>query len=792
MMMIHIGTASRTVAPVSSRPAVRPRVLALLALAGLLWPAGLLAQEQRTGAISGRVTLESTGEPLHNVGIVVVGTGKTTVTDRDGRYRLERVAPGRYRVLAQREHLSDAQREVHVAAGADTSLDFTLQITGVHEHVTVTASPRGVVTPFDTFNAVGVLDSFELARNLTAGTLGRALEDLPGVAERSYGPGTGRPIIRGFDGDRVLIMQDGIRTGDLSSQSGDHGVTIDPASLDRVEVVRGPATLLYGSNAVGGVVNAITPHEAFRTRPLQGLVGHVTTDVGSANAQAGGTGSVQYGQNGWLLWAGGGARRAGDYATPLGDVLNSATRLGHARGGVGYFGGRSFFSVGYQTEDGRYGVPFAGEFHGQDDHGQDDHDDDDHELLVDLATRRHSLRFDTGMRNMANPWLEGLRLTVNYLDWHHDEFEIEDGVEELGTTFDNRTWVLRADFDQRQVGRLSGRFGVWTQFRDYVAKGPEALAPPSTQQAFAAFAYEELDLGRTRVQFGARLEHNRFGVDPRDHQDDDDHDHDDDDDHLEPGPVRDRTFTGASASIGLRRALGTDSALVLNLTRSHRAPALEELYNFGPHAGNQLFEIGNTDLERESALSFDVSLRHQTPALRGELNAYYYDIRDFVFPALTGGEEGGLLVARFLQGDSRFTGFDARTEIRLHEHAWVNLGAGYVNAQVRDTGEALPRIPPLRATIGLEVPWRNLRIEPRLRLAASQDRVYGTETPTDGYAVVDVLASYLLPQRHVTHQFTLRTYNLTNELYRQHTSFIKDLAPEMGRGVLFTYAMRFF
>ena len=179
---------------------------------------------------------------------------------------------GTYEILAQREHLTAGRQTITVEAEHTTTVNFTLELSPVHEEVTVTATPGGGTTTFEAFNAITTLDSFELSTNV-AGTLGDALENQPGVAKRSFGPGSSRPIIRGFDGDRVLIMEDGIGTGDLASQSGDHGVTIDPNGLERIEVVRGPATLLYGSNAVGGVVNAVTPHESYRDSMLEGTRG---------------------------------------------------------------------------------------------------------------------------------------------------------------------------------------------------------------------------------------------------------------------------------------------------------------------------------------------------------------------------------------------------------------------------------------------------------------------------------------------------------------------------------------
>lgn len=757
-----------------------------LAVLGIAPPA---ASQSPAGVVAGRVVLQATGDPLHNVAIVVIGTGRTAVTNPDGRFRIEGLPPGQYRLLAQREHLSDAQQAVVVRAGEIVEVEFALALVGLHEHVTVTASPTGAVTAFEAFNAVSVVDSLDVARN-PAGTLAGVLQGELGIAERSFGPASSRPIVRGFDGDRVLIMQDGVRTGDLSSTSGDHAVTIDPASLERIEVVRGPATLLYGSNAIGGVINAITPQEAFRLRPFQGVTGHLTSEAGSVDAAAGTSTAIQAGLGRWLLWGSGGARRSGDYATPDGEVPNSGARLATAAAGVGYFGSRGFASVGVQVEDSRYGVPFAGEIgHAHDEPHGDESDSGEPALLVDLDTRRATLRLDLGAQGLDSPVAEAIRVTVSRLDWRHDEVEIEDGAEALGTRFDNDTLVLRAEVDQPRMRRLSGRFGIWSQFRDFVAAGEEALAPPTRQRALALFAYEELDLGRARLQFGGRLEHNRFDADPRAEEAGahDDHDH-----ALEPPEVRARRFTGLSASAGVHANLGSASAIVATLARSYRAPALEELYNFGPHAGNQLFEIGNPDLERESAVSLDVSVRHRSPRVRAEVGAFAYWIDGFVFPALTGDVEEGLLVGRFLQGRSRFTGFDGTLRVRAGNGLWLRASASHVDAELTDSGIPLPRIPPLRVGLGAELVAGSLTIAPDLVLARAQKRVYLEESPTDGYARLDLGVSYLLSRPHLTHQFALRAHNLTNESYRLHTSFIKDLALQPGRGVTVSYSVRLF
>jgi iron complex outermembrane receptor protein len=256
--------------------------------------------------------------------------------------------------------------------------------------------------------------------------------------------------------------------------------------------------------------------------------------------------------------------------------------------------------------------------------------------------------------------------------------------------------------------------------------------------------------------------------------------------------VRDRDFTGASASIGFRADLGSSSALVGNLTHSYRAPALEELYNFGPHVGNLAFEVGNPDLEAERSTGFDLSLRHQSANLRGNFSFFVYDINNFVFLDIEDEIVDNLRLAEFLQGDSRFVGFDATGSVRLGGEVWAELGLGFVDAELTDTDESLPRIPPLRGQFALNLPFRGLMVTPEVAFATRQDDVFRDETETASYAVLNLKATYVWTQPHVAHVVSVTGYNLTDELYRNHTSFIKDLAPEIGRGVKVGYSLRFF
>ena len=777
---------------------------AALTIAVLAATASVHAQE--TGTVRGTVSLAENGGPVDGALILIIGTGAFTFTD-DGTFEFTNVPAGTYDVIAQREQLTAGFQPITIVAGETAAVNFELSLSLLREEVTVTASAAvGAEATLRTFNAVSTVDSFEIARE-APNTIGEALEDEPGIANRSFGPGASRPVIRGFGGDRVLIIEDGLPTGDLSATSDHHGMTVDPNSAERIEIVRGPATLLYGSSVVGGLINIITPHAAYRnllTPPesygeslVDGTRAQLGADTGSANRQAGTYANLQHAQGNMLYWASGAKRRTGDYDTPEGPVFNTAAELANARTGLGYFGDRAFASLSLTFEDSRFGLPFEDIFHshGQDDgghghsHGHEEEEEaagSEDDAAIDLTSRRRVGRFDLGLRNLANDFLQGVRTGFHVIDVTDDHVGTAGGAENIDSRIGNRNFIKRTLFYQRQLGRFTGRFGTELKFRDFQPTGAEALAPRTDQSTLSAFGYEEVSFGRFRLQFAGRAERNDYKTAARVALPG----QDDADDRLGPPDPRDRQFLGVSASAGLHADIGAATAFVANLMRSHRVPALQELYNFGPHLGN--FEVGDPDLDAETTVGLDLGLRHQSGRVGTDLNFYVYDIENFIFGNHTTEVMNNLRVLDIIQGDSRFVGFDARGSVRLGGQTWASLGIGYVNATLTSTNEAVPRIPPLRATLGVEIPYGAFTVGPELMFAARQDRVFRDETETPGYAVLNLDASYIWPRQHMAHVLSFTGYNLTNALFRNHMSFIKDLAPEMGRGVKVGYSLRFF
>lgn len=729
----------------------KPGSLYVFVLFSLMSP---LAFGQAAATLKGTVTLSATNGPLQHATVRIIPPGRNAETNEEGIFEFRDLPPGVYTVIAHMHDLTDESKHVVLEPGGTATVDFRLHIATLKQEVTVTASGHEQ-TALETFQTVTALDGLELAQK-SESSLGEVLENEPGVAKRSFGPGSSRPVIRGFDGDRVLIMQDGLPTGTISSQSGDHGESIDASSLDSVEVVKGPSTLLYGSNAIGGVVNAITGHHQVHQHAHQGLRGNITMIGGSNNGHAGGSGGFEYGTGPWLIWGDGSAQRTGDYSTPLGTVRNSATRISNSSGGVGWYGPKKFLSAGYGYDEGRYGVPFAGSFEGGGEEG---------EKLINLDFRRHHVRLQGGLLDMQS-FVDSLRLSLSYTDWEHRE--LANNVP--GTVLRNRQVIYRGVFEQRRRGDLSGSFGFSGVHRNYRSLGEEALSPPVAQDGGAVFGLEEVGFERFRLQFGGRVENNRYA----------------------PRGLRNRSFTGFSGAAGINIPLWKGGAFVTNYSYSYRPPALEELYNLGPHVGNLTYEIGNPDLGRERSGGFDVSVRHEGRRMRAEANFFRYDIRDFVYLAPTGAIEEGLVAAEYRQGNSRFMGGEVGLDLSVHPNLWLNLGTDYVNAQLKRPEVPLPRIPPLRGRAGCDFRYNGFSFKPELLLANAQDRIFLTETRTGGYAVLNLGTSYMVARQHLLHVISFHVFNATDRLYRNHLSFIKDLAPEIGRGLRVTYTVRFF
>ncbi len=734
------------------------------------------ALAQGASTLEGKLVNSLNGDLLAGATVVIDELKREVVSGPDGTFRFENLAPGTYHLWVRAQGYSSRRTEIAVPAPDPVNLrvDFDLHF---QEVTSVSAEVR---SQFDAFQPTTVLSGQELTKQIES-SLGATLENQPGLSSRSFGSAPSRPVIRGLDGDRVQILQDGQRTGDLSSQSGDHGVTVNPAAAERIEVVRGPATLLYGANAIGGLVNIIT--NDIPTSPVQGASGEVTLDVGTAAQEAGGAGHVQVGNGKFAVNIGGGGRRADDFDTPLGPVLNSHSRSGFTNVGAAWTGEKAHVGASYGYDDSKYGIPVV------------------EGGTLQLTPRRHALTFRAGAERLTGAF-EAFRATVAVRRYQHDEIE----GEEVGTNFRNDTTELQIMGSHRAIGRMQGSVGGWVLDRAFSATGAEALSPAVDQSGFAAFAYEEVTWPHVTLQLGGRIDNTTYA----------------------PVGEPERDFTNGSFSAGLLlRPAAADDRLTIaaSVARASRAPALEELFFFGVHHGNFALEVGNPTLKPERALGVDLSLRWRTPRASGEVTYFRNDIDDYMFrrnmdheefeerrdefvtrfggrePAghaehegeegEAGGEEEETAFVEFVGADALLQGIESHADFQLTSTLTAEAGLDLVRGALKANDLPLPRIPPVKFRGGLRYQRNALQIGGQVVVAAKQDRLSTNETPTDGHTLLKLYSSYSFGSAGVTHTITARLDNVTNELYRSHLSLIKDVVPEMGRSFKAVYSMRF-
>lgn len=721
--------------------------------------AGQAAAAPQAGSLSGTVTT-TTGEPVPDAVVTLVDLKRRTRADGAGAFHYAEVPAGPHLVLAESLALGQGSAQVDVKAGEEARAGVVLDLAHLHDAIVVSAgaSPRqqlAVAQP------TSVLTAEDLDRRRSS-TLGETLAEQPGVSSTYFGPGASRPVIRGLGGDRVRMLSDGLGSADASNVSPDHAVAIDPLSADRIEVLRGPSTLLYGSTAIGGVVNVLD-HRIPEFRADGPIAGELSLGASSvANGKEGAL-ALDGGQGAFAWHADYLQRESGDTSIPglaalpgaasegessrPGRLVNSAADSDAAGVGLSWVGEAGVIGLGVSRFNTFYGVP------------------NEADVKIDLEQRRVDLKGE-----LLRPFgpFSGLKLRLGNTDYEHAELE----GDEIGTRFLSQGTEGRLELVQRSIRGLSGSCGLQFGKNDFAAVGEEAFVPPSTTETAAAFFFEELRLGeRWRLQAGGRYEQQRTTVDAE----------------LPDRALPDRDSSGLSASLGVVWEPAPQYAVIASLARSVRLPTSTELYADGPHVATNAFEIGDPDLRSESSLGLDLSLRKRTGRLTGTLSAFVNRISDYVFESNTGEEEDGLAVIRFIQQDARFRGFELEGELALYRgedsHLDLLFGADAVRAELRATGEPLPRIPPARGRLGLSYhrgPWRTdaevLRIQ-------RQGRVSEHETPTAGYTLVNAGVSRRFFVAGRVLDLLLRGRNLTDEEARDHVSFIKDLAPLPGRDI---------
>lgn len=652
-----------------------------------------------------------------------------------------------------------------------------------HEHATaktldtleVTASPlRNAID--NLARPVSVLAGEELdARK--AGALGETLERQSGVQSSYFGAGVGRPIIRGQDGARVQVLSSGSASLDVSTVSADHAVTIEPFLADQIEVLKGPATLLYGSGAIGGAVNVVDGR--IPTAPVGKTVsGRAEIRHGSAAGENVGMARLDADAGALTLHVDAFRRDSGDYEIPgfafspalVAEELAEGEELEHfARGklpnsaletqggglGASWFGERAWFGASAGTYRTNYGIPPGA--HAHEEEGGEPAEEEEPEV-VRLDMRQDRFEFRGGLRGVGP--LQEINYRVTRSLYEHTEFE----GEEVGTVFENVGTEARIEAVQNEFNGWRGAVGLQYGHRDFSAIGDEAFVPPSISRDLGLFVLQERDFGDFKLELGAR--HDRVSVDP------------------ENGATVDRNAT--SLAVGGLWHFSDVMHLSLNLDRAERAPTAEELFSDGPHIATQSFEIGNAGLDVETSTSAEIGLHLHQGRFEGKASVYRSSYGNYIYLVDTGAEEDDLPVRAWVQGDATFTGWELEGSVDLFENAsglWqLRLFADAVDAKL-DGGGRLPRIAPGR--VGADLNWSldGWRARVGAVRVADQDDVAELESPTEGYTRVDAGLAYHWDVGSAGWEAFFEGRNLTDEDARVHTSYLKDFAPLPGRNL---------
>ncbi|MBX7483446.1 TonB-dependent receptor [Qipengyuania sp. 6D47A] len=664
------------------------------------------------------------------------------------------------------------------------------------------------IKDLDLLAGTSVLVSEDILRELEP-QIGDILIKQPGVSATSFSPGASRPVLRGLQGERVRVLTDGIGTLDVSNTSVDHAVTIDPLVTERIEILRGPAVLLFGSQAIGGAVNALDrriPREVPENGYHVDAIGSYSSAFDGFNGGAGfdlalsdtfvvhvdgsysKTEDVEVG--GFVLTPELRAEQleiaeeefdegnfdesdeARELAEQRGVLPNSATETYTLGGGFAFIneGGSLGASISYF--DTRYGVPARpGAEHAHGEEGEEEEgEEEEGPVTIDLNQLRADLR---GEVFTGGDVLESIRVRLGYSNYEHTEFE----GDEVGTVFNSDSFEGRLELVQADRNGWKGVTGVQLMTRDFSAIGEEAFVPPNETNQIGFFTLQEFDFDGIGLELSARYESTDVSSDSVAIG-------------LEDDAVItaiDRSFDAFSIAGGVSYALAREVKIGVNLSRVERAPSAEELFSNGPHIATQSFEVGNPFFDKEAALGVEAYLRGEAGPARFQFAGYYTKFDDFIYETDTGEEADGLPLFQFLQDDANFWGFEAQAayDVVAGEGLTVTIDgvADYTRATIEDGGGPVPRIPPLRVLGGLSADTGIFGGRVEVEHVTTQDRVAEFETPTNDFTLVNASLSWKPFGRDSETVLMLSGDNLFDVDARRHASFTKDFVPLAGRNI---------
>jgi len=627
---------------------------------------------------------------------------------------------------------------------------------------TVVVKGTAIGGPVTAVSPTLILASADLDR-LAQSNIGDLLAELPGVTSSYFGPNSGRPVIRGLDGDRLKITQNGVNSLDASSSSPDHAVSVDPLAIREAQVLRGPAALLYSTSILGGVINLVDariPDQRLAQRQsVTGRLGSVDGLRSVGVLAEGSAGSFSYHVDGF-------DKSTDDLRTPVGRIADTSADNRGAGLGVSYLTSNGYVGLSYSGLDSTYGVA-------------------EQDISIGLEQRRWDL---AGKAEVAGSLVRSLAYRVGAADYAHTEFE----AGAPGSTFTNEGWDGRLDVELVKLGAVEGTVGLQASRFDFGVIGDEAFLPDTRNSAMATFgSFVQTLAPDQRLRYGFRVEHAQVDASAWTHAG------------VATNPGADSaSFTPASFAFAWAKDLNPSWTSTINLTRTERAPNFQELYADGPHVATDVYEVGNRNLGKEQGFGLELELAKVRGPVSGSFSVYYNRFSSFIAlqrngygPDLTGvgghdySSGGADELARydFTSVPADFFGSEVKVNFQFVDTPVSKFGlewfGDFVRASNTDTSEALPRISPGRigaALHGLESGW-TWRLDATYHFA--QNHTAPDETRTAGFTLVGASLAHPIKVAQLDGQFTLRAINLLDQEARSASSFIKDVLPMPGRGV---------
>jgi iron complex outermembrane receptor protein len=733
-----------------------------------------------------KVTVNGSGNPIVGATVRLLELDRSSHTDARGQVVFANVPKGIYRIFVRVIGYASTTNTVRVdGPSAETTLTVHESAIGIEE-VVVSASPYPR-TADDQYQSAESKSMAEL-HDSPGSSFAEEISDLPGVTVRGNGSAPSRPILRGLSDNRVLSLENGLRTGDISTYDPAHAVPIDALSISQIDVVRGPASILYGPSTIGGLVNVITNTiPTFSTNPFSGRVSLAGNSVSDEYA---GYFDGVYSNGGHALGISAGGVHSQDIRIPTGEYADPASgqefnlnrmpqSFDHTQeGSIGY---------SYQNDFGMIGI---GGKHYEMNYGIPGVPPNPNWMNVPPATSRIT-QYKNSLELRSLFVVDGSlikqgKFNANYVDYRHSEYptaEDSTGVSDpQANEFHKQAFNATLQFEHRQFGKFQGVAGLWTNIENLTIEGDMPLGPNSITTGIAGYAYEEyLADENTRLQVGVRYDFNRIQTKPYTASTD------------SVFQVLDvaRESNAVTASIGAIEKVTQDLTASLSIARSFRPPTVQELFANGLDAASATYSIGDASLNPETGIGVDASLKGSFSNFSFELSPYVNFINNYIYAFLTGDTLQAFPVRQFSATDARLEGFEALVMVQPMQKIAVRASVDFVNAEDTKNNVPLPFTPPMRGLLRMSYQDEMYSGMVEWRLVARQTRLGDGDTPTAGYGVINLGAGIRFAREGMEHTMSIHCDNLFNLIYRDNLSVIKDFLPQPARGVRLNYDLVF-